>query len=385
MTAPPSDLLPSHSPWGKVRRDKAQRRCRGSRVLLGVVGAALLLAPGLPSASAAIDGCANAALRAQTNSAGLPDCRAYERVTPVYTEGFTFTPMMFSDDGVVSYYSTGNFADNPMGIPFNQYIAQRSAKGWVNSSQNPPGDVYGTLGSEVGADAQSADLLRSVWLSRTFDRPVGVADYWLRDADGSLRRIGPGVVGDGYNERPFTLAASADLSHVLFSRWPSSGSQVTAALWEFAGLGNQGPPRAVSVDNTGAQTQGEACPGRMSVDGRVVAFSSGCRQTGVLRVWARVGGSATVAVSGSECARGPSDLSGACNGLSDAQFVGAAADGSRVFFTTSQQLVDGDTDQSRDLYACDIPAGSPEPEGTANSCVTLTEVSGAATGSDVEP
>jgi hypothetical protein len=55
-----------------------------------------------------------------------------------------------------------------------------------------------------------------------------------------------------------------------------------------------------------------------------------------------------------------------------------------VLFTTTQQLLNGDTDQTNDLYACDIPPGIPAPGGSANPCASLTEVSGAATGANVE-
>jgi hypothetical protein len=55
-----------------------------------------------------------------------------------------------------------------------------------------------------------------------------------------------------------------------------------------------------------------------------------------------------------------------------------------VFFTTTQQLVNGDTDQTNDLYECDIPPGAPAPVGTANPCASLTEVSHNATGANVE-
>jgi len=61
-----------------------------------------------------------------------------------------------------------------------------------------------------------------------------------------------------------------------------------------------------------------------------------------------------------------------------------ATDGSRVFFTTTQQLVNGDTNQTSDLYECDIPPGVPAPVGTANPCSSLTEVSHNATGANVE-
>jgi hypothetical protein len=47
-----------------------------------------------------------------------------------------------------------------------------------------------------------------------------------------------------------------------------------------------------------------------------------------------------------------------------------------VFFTTGQQLVNGDTDTSTDLYMCDIPGGAPAPTGDANPCPALREISG---------
>jgi hypothetical protein len=101
-------------------------------------------------------------------------------------------------------------------------------------------------------------------------------------------------------------------------------------------------------------------------------------------LWARIGGATTVAVSGSECTRGPLDAGGVCNGLSPASYAGSAADGSRVFFTTAQQLVNSDTESTADLYECDIPPGTPAPVGTANPCASLTEVSGAASGANVQ-
>ncbi len=140
--------------------------------------------------------------------------------------------------------------------------------------------------------------------------------------------------------------------------------------------------RHADVDNNGVTLSGTSCPSGISGDGRVVIF---CTDTTTVRsVWARVGGAVTVAVSGSECTRGPLDPGGACNGLSSAQYVGGAHDGSRLFFTTAQQLVNSDTDSTTDLYECDIAPGTPTPLGTANTCASLTQVSGAASGANVQ-
>jgi hypothetical protein len=78
-------------------------------------------------------------------------------------------------------------------------------------------------------------------------------------------------------------------------------------------------------------------------------------------VYARVGAKETVAVSNpspSECAA----CSLAKKPAKEAIFQGASADGSKVFFTTSQQLLTSDTDTTTDLYEYDFnpPAGQPQ-------------------------
>jgi hypothetical protein len=55
-----------------------------------------------------------------------------------------------------------------------------------------------------------------------------------------------------------------------------------------------------------------------------------------------------------------------------------------VFFTTGQQLVNGDTDNTSDLYACDIPGGAPAPVGDANPCSALREISGVTSSARVQ-
>ena len=344
------------------------------RLELGAVLAAViagLLSAAFVSSAVAGDTCANAAVRVQTDSSGLPDCRAYEMVSAPYKEGFPiYLPektTTFTEDGLVSYQSRGALAGNAIGSPNNLYHATRSAAGWTTSSQDPPGTVYNTsLGdTAVPVIAESTDLRWSLWrMYRRNTESAADVGFWLRGPDGAFARIGGAVFHSG--------ASPSDLSHIVVG-YPD--------LFEYVGTGNEGSPRPVNINNSG-QTLGGPCLLEVSPDGRVIVFASGC--VGGAQVWARVNGLATVAVSGSECMRDADDKGGFCNGVSPAAYAGGAVDGSRVFVTTSQQLVDGDVDQTNDLYACDIPVGAPVPAGPANACASLTEVSGAATGAQVE-
>jgi hypothetical protein len=340
----------------------------------------LLFAIGLAAAPVATaDMCDNALLRAQTGSAALPDCRAYEMVTPPYKQGFPPVEPRFSDDGIVGFGSQGSFAGNTNGVLLGiTYLATRSSAGWITTAPSPPEASYDT--HTTGLFGESADLRRKVWLMSRRDVPGDAFGFWLRGPDGGFTRIGDDLAISG--SQPGLRGASDDLTHIVFNYGLAGGSAVTA-LREYVGTGNSGLAREVSVDNLGQPTPGETCPGNTSGDGRVIVYTAGCHG-GIEQVWARIGGSVSVAVSGSECTRTASDLGGPCNGVSAAKLGGMADDGSRVFFTTRQQLVNGDTDAGNDLYACDIPAGVPAPVGSANPCATLRQVSGTAVNAQVE-
>jgi len=354
----------------------------------------VLFAVGLAAAPiAAADVCDNAGVRALTGSAALPDCRAFEMVSPPYKEGFPAEGPVFTDDGIVSYRSPGSFAGNTNGALLGMgYSAVRSATGWVTTAPGPREAIYDTR--TTNRQAVSGDLRRSLWLMSRRDVPDDPFGIWVRGTDGTFERIGDvdimgEITGDPLYEgtNPGIVGVSDDLSHVVVNYGNAGNAKITA-LREFVGTGN-GQPRVVTVDNNGQPSPLETCAKDMSADGRVIVYAlvradEGCAGNVRQQLWARVAGSATVALSGSECTRTADDLGGLCNGVSAAAFGGMADDGSRVFFTTSQQLVNGDIDQTNDLYACDIPAGVPEPVGSANACAHLTQVSGTATNAQVE-
>jgi hypothetical protein len=373
-----------------------KRLAAPTRLLLGLM---MLLAwtataQPAPAQAAAADTCPNAELRALNNSTRLPDCRAYEMVTSPYKQGFDAREQTYSDDGALAYWSVGNFAGNTYGSLGNQYVTRRSETGWKSISMNPPGEQWVFLDGEGARAGLSNDLRSSLWWMRSRSGPderwtehSDQGALYLRRPDGVFSLIAPNPGTDV----PRVYASTPDLvSHVVVGGelgYPapnlydvSDGDQVL---------------HPIAIDNTGAAFPVPAdlllCPQGISDDGRVIFFGIGIRWpdacSGPLR--ARVGGKTTIEMSASQCTRSAGDLGGACN--ADAPVIpvypggGFARDGSRAFFTTTQQLVNGDTDATNDLYACDIPVGTLAPVIPVNVCPNLRQVSAsAAGGGDVE-
>jgi hypothetical protein len=373
---------------GGLRRRPLARRVASAFAVLTAAVAAML---SLTAPPALADDCPNAALRAQNNSAQLPDCRAYEQVTPLFKEGFGGATTLFTDDRLV-YVSNGNY-DNGNGIAGlpgnNGYLATRTGSGWTSTGLAPHGPDYIPSGYVDNPSAPleraypvafSSDLRSTVWNMRRGGQPYTVRDLYLRNPDGVFSRIAAASdqpVGNGILS---TVSGSADLSHVVYS----SGD-----TYEFVGAGD-GPRRTVSVDNAGQSLVGPQCPvtrGSVSADARVVLFTcvngGDYSYRGTNSVYARVSGTTTIAVSGSQCTRAPSDPGGACNVHSPVSVAGTDPNDTKIYFTTSQQLVNGDTDDTNDLYECDIPTGAVAPDGSVNQCPDLREVSGA-DGADVQ-
>ena len=329
-------------------------------LLLGVLVAWIAIAlPAVP-ARAATDPCPNAALRALNDSSGLPDCRAYEMVTPPFKQGFAPLKPSYGD-GAVAYYSTGNFAGNPYGSLGQTYVARRSETGWKTIAMNPPGEqwVFGPT-PEGNQSGMSSDFRSSLWVmrprselgERDTDHPERNGVY-VRRPDGVFSLIAP----NPGTANPRVLVVTPDLSHVVVGADPGLGATGVNA-YEVNG-GDQ-VLRPIGVDNTGAPLT-SPCPQGISVDGRVILFGTGS-QFGCFKPRLRVGGTTTIEMSASQCTRDVGDPGGACNADAPANPVGLASDGSRAFMTTTQQLVNGDTDATNDLYACDIPAGTVAPE-----------------------
>jgi hypothetical protein len=344
----------------------------------------------------------------------LPECRAYELVTPPYKEAMEVSSVegVSQDGSFLVIRSLGSFAgieSTPLlgGI----YAVNRTSVGWQTSPLEAP--VTATY-PRFEWNGTSADLARSLWDPASPDS-AGEAIF-LREGK-ALIRVGPGGPPGGREPKLIFVGASGDLSHLVFGdRAPVSGEndvhlwlgdstrgEGQLSLYEYIGTGDS-EPQLVGISNEGlVGTLGEAhlisqcgtefgSPERdvynaISRSGSTVFFTALGRDAGrpcqapsvevapaVSELYARIDNGQstahTVAISEPE-----SKDCEACilSGVADAQFRGASSDGSQVFFTTMQQLLHGATGEGPYLYEYDFEA----PEKKKVTLVSAGDAKGA--------
>lgn len=341
----------------------------GLLMVLGVVLSSMTMS-GVASASSA--GCPNE--RSPGFRSYLPDCRAYELVSPNYKEGFPVRVAGVSEQGSeVLAYSFGSFSgvedSSPLGQP---YAFRRSEEDWQSLPLDAPFDEF----SLYSLEGVSPDFQHDLWGARIPTSPRR-EDLYSGPPRGPFAHVGPDQPPGVEGKAVLTfLGASEDLSHALFldrspSReeinrlWPgdTTANGGLPSLYEYAGTEN-GEPRLVGLGDSGhlisdcGTSLGSFPEGdtynAVSASGATVFFTaSACGAPGppVNEIYARIEGSQTVAISEpskadcSECL-----LAGPAN----AEFRGASHDGSEVFFTTAQQLLPGATGPSANLYEYDF-------------------------------
>ena len=317
----------------------------------------------------------NEQLRIENNSLALPECRAYEQVTAPNKAGSSASLTDYTDDGAVAYQSrAGNIANSGDGGGiFVNYAANRTSAGWETvSNLNGP---TGSPDTGIGVLPRPQILRSLIWWG-----PYGLLELHVGTSDDLTHRIFNGLEDAGGSNNPLVFGPG---------------------VYEFVGSGadltDSDLPRRVDVDNFGdpvsecpnenrVTAQGDA----VSRDGNVVIFTvngtdRSCANANLTNgrgmrgeVWARVDGTTTYDLSASRC------IPGCAFPEAPATFQGASTDGSRVYFTTTAQLLNTDTDHTNDLYACDLPSGTQASTGAANSCASLSQVSGPAPEAKVE-
>jgi hypothetical protein len=222
--------------------------------------------PGEPSET-----CPNAKLRAeQPYGKNLPDCRAYEMVSPENTYGQDATNALVvrgADQGraavsgeAVTYASSGSFAEPTGAASVTQLLSRRGAGGWSTQAITPPRDAL-TLGLEDPFAKRDFTPNLEGWVASTNaalvpgapggKHPEEYGLYAFAGSPSSYRYVGP-----GNSENLGATDATPDLSHLLLGEredeW-AEGREVPVAVT------NEGEPMIVAF---GTQRESGISPGR---------------------------------------------------------------------------------------------------------------------------
>jgi hypothetical protein len=363
--------------------------------------------------------CKNEQLRAeQPFGLTLPDCRAYEMVSPIETNGQDATdsfikevPRAAVSGEAVTYASRGSFGAPTGEAVDNQFISRRGPDGWSTQAVTPfrePADA----GSESSyeASAFTPELTEGVAATNarlTSDAPViplvELPSYsYIEDfAAGSYKYLASGF---GVSLNP--EGVSADLSHIMLgtSEWVD-GKTVPVAVTNTgepleADVGSQGFERTVSHERWHA----------VSADGSRVYFTSPSQEEQLINgvfeltsdvLYVRVNAgvkvepepereqsklnakeectepakACTIEVSASQ-----RKIADTTHGLQIAHYWGASANGARVFFTSKTELTEdaytGSEDNAANLYEYDLER--PVGERLKDLTVDKTDADGAA-------
>jgi hypothetical protein len=298
------------------------------------VGLALACAAALAgSAPALAAGCenekgeSNEAVRSEANSTLLPQCRVYEMVSPVYTDGGG-APVFFGaapDGEAAEFYSPGGFAGIQSDNVFNLYIARRGGEGWNTSSVGLPGTLRGArLGWTTSFDL-TKQLARVQYLT---GEKAGLAGLFFSSdlvAAPALSWVelpqyieilphepgSPGIGGP--------VDESPDFSHVVFEGPRLKGYD--REQYELAGVGGPAPVlTTVNVDPNGNTIRSvtriggagvRILPHAVSNDGAEVFFTEEATGVSYVRVNGETASPTTLELGG--------------------LFRGASEDGSKAF------------------------------------------------------
>jgi hypothetical protein len=301
---------------------------------------------------AAASACQNEEFR-KGFGAELPDCRAYEQVSPVDKGGFDVGNIPDTnqaaggpatvDGNAVAFHSFGAFADTPWGgVGTLPYLSRRDANGWGTTWLMPrPLGGSGVIATSV--PAFTPDLSRSIVFSGVpLTEEGGDRNNFYRQ-DHSTRNLD---LLAGFSTTTQAIEASDDLDHVALATqselgaFPGAPDSNTLKVYEIAGdeirlasrePGTDAPFQTASVLGSNLGTRSSA--GAVSNDGDRIFFTSPSNGNDRV-IYRRDGGSSTIVASPSQ--RTVLDPAGAKAKV----FQVATPDGNRVFFKSVERLTD---------------------------------------------
>ena len=332
--------------------------------------------------------CPNEEARKEQKATMLPECRAWEMVSPVDKNGgnvdFEAWSVYAADDGnAVSFRSRGSFGDTKGsgGLGQTAYISRRGTGGWethglypVSDPRAQPAFVGITLVGQFSEDL-SHDIMMALDLPEVSgDLANGPNDYWQDTRTLELTTITHSFAATpSLGEFAFAHnvalegSASADQHVISFTAQtallPEAPEGVQSVYeWE------EGKLRLASILPDGSiYTEGANSPsfgiyrgGEVSPDGSLVGFYAA--KEGSEQFYVRRNHTDTAWVSEPE---GSAPISVAEN--VHLQYI--SPDSRHILFTTTSQLVSEDTNESNDLY---MWTDGPNPASEDN----LTLISG---------
>ena len=356
------------------------------------------------------ENCPNTNLREEDVSLSLPDCRAYEQVTPLAKEGSeAFPKFSLAPDGErVQFYSEGAFAGAEANELATEYVAGRGSSGWTSRA------VLGRL-APVGFEPAPEDFETgfysaslSKWLfleipaySGEQSRVTATGAYYALGSD-----EGPFVdhwtpilqLVEGRPRSHFVFTEingqSEDLARLFITTGarllpspqderpdnPESGFTYHTRIYEIEGAGSGSPTMRLAAEvplgfgqDRGSCTLDEERtiprPARLtSSDGRTLLYTnpievnplSGCGNgtPNGYGLYARIDRGAPIQLNvppPSQCTGSAPCMTGAAD---MPRFYGVSPDGKYAWFTTAQPLINADTDATRDVYVAKLENGS---------------------------
>ena len=347
------------------------------------------------------DPCPNAAYRTGAG-AFLPDCRAYEMVSPIDKGGsdvlpyFTPTnrPAELSQSAVsgeaLAYSTSRSFGDAQSNPYAQQLIARREGGEWSSHSISPPRGIPEDLlgANDTEFKAFSADLCEG-WLVHdtttapplAAGAPAGFKDLYRRDNCGAVGYEALSTVAPP-EQRPIDFkleleAISGDGATAVFGANDAVGIGGEPGRRQvYASAGGGAEPRMVCVLPSGAgsssqcsagstgsatldDTRSRSVNGALSQDGSRLYWSDSGNKPG--RIYLRENPTAAQsALNGEGRCSEPARACTVAVSAATAVFWGASRDGARALFTAGAP--GSDAVGSFDLYEYDAEAG---PEGEA--------------------
>jgi hypothetical protein len=374
-------------------------------VLASVSVPACVLALGAGAATASAGSCPNAQFRTGY-SAHLPDCRAYELVTPpgspapiapLYLQtlipGFSLPEGNLQahaavDGGRMAYGSEESNSQSPGLI----YLATRGPEGWSSENVIPPQSVengiclFGVVIGDWSLDLSKGVLTDGIEFSTPTEcghdepelvpgEPQGLQNLFVRDIGSGSYQLVDVTPSSVVPAVAHLDAGSADLSHVVFDENAKLTTNAPSgdALYEWSA----GKVYLVTILPGGTVTQGQlagAVVNEQSEHPRQTGSFSHAVSANGLRIFFEANGNLYLRENGAqEPAKECIEATKACTVQVDAQqggsgtgggtFRWATADGSKVFFTDERRLTGNSTAKAGepDLYEYDVnsEAGGP--------------------------